>query len=604
MPGIVNEQHRSFAYAGRRPPVNPGILQTFGQAPLGSSPLPALAGFPQGSAPTIPRVRATDGYIRPHNYLPDQYHHHPTNHFSANLANPQPGSTNTRSNETFFDGPRVVPPPSAGDFSDFNDVRHRRIPIRRPAHWEDNPYPASSLHDSFYYNAYGFPSGHRFSSSGLHHDYCFPERRFSGCADLWHHPPDPFQITNHAHQSCPHSCCPGFSGRHSTLTYVGPPTCQGCGHASPQQATKTTQNPVEYAPQTDDNEKKPQDPSEKKKKSRGGAVKRWLSEQLCPQSPTVNPKRPTLKIPGLRRVSPSSFDTTTAGGGTGTGTSSSRLHDSSLLSPTLETIAASTSENHHHLSPTTIARNHASSPIPNPQFPRPPSTISTCQCDPTNITLNRILHHQPFDQPLITWDITVPPSTIWGTDLDFEFQKELATVPPVRHLFINGIGDFPLERCQGDPDPSRRRIQNKSKSTTTTTPDGDGDKNEKRTTLPWPIRVTGNDESNGFITIGNVLRAIYNNFQEYIPAEEYDLYTIQRKRVITAAYHLRQKALEEKRSWPHGPMPLGYVRPVFMEDRIEDGIMRCDYLGSQVMFRGLEVSPDEEGYTLFLGPWN
>jgi hypothetical protein len=188
------------------------------------------------------------------------------------------------------------------------------------------------------------------------------------------------------------------------------------------------------------------------------------------------------------------------------------------------------------------------------------------------------------------------PGMIYEPDMKSSFLRDVATNPPVRHMFINGIGDFPLEKCQGDPDPSRSKNREWHMY-----PTGNGDGLVEKRTLPWPIRITGTGNS-GFITLEDVFRAIHLNFQEYITHEEYDLYTIQRKRLITAAYHLRQKALEETRKWPQGPVPVGFVRPVFVEDLVEDGIMRCDYLGSQLMFRGLEISPDEEGYTLFLGP--
>lgn len=177
------------------------------------------------------------------------------------------------------------------------------------------------------------------------------------------------------------------------------------------------------------------------------------------------------------------------------------------------------------------------------------------------------------------------------------FFGEYATNPPVRHMFINGLGDFPLARCQGDPDPSRGKDKEKYLYNS-----GNGVERVEMRTLPWPIRITGSSEGNGYITLGDVFRAIHKNFQEYITKDEYEMYTIERKRTITSAYHVRQKVLDEARAWPHLPTLPDWVRPDYAEDWTEDGVMRCDYLGTQAMFRGLEVSPDREGFTLFLGP--
>jgi len=132
---------------------------------------------------------------------------------------------------------------------------------------------------------------------------------------------------------------------------------------------------------------------------------------------------------------------------------------------------------------------------------------------------------------------------------------------------------------------------------------GQGDERVEMRTLPWPIRIIGTSEGNGYITLKDVFRAIHKNFQEYIPVEEYDLYTIERKRVITSAYHVREKRLEEVRAWPTFPGTASWIHTEHSEDLIEDGFIRCDYLGTQLIFRGLEVSPDKEGYTLFLGPF-
>jgi hypothetical protein len=215
-----------------------------------------------------------------------------------------------------------------------------------------------------------------------------------------------------------------------------------------------------------------------------------------------------------------------------------------------------------------------------------------------SFALHKDLQHDYHAQPNIDWDITRSPTIISQYGLNPELLNELATTPPMRHMFINSIADFPLERCQGDPDP--QRCKDRSQHLYRANPDNPtSDLIEKRT-LPWPIRITGSAK-HGYITLKDVLQAIYANFQEYIPNDEYDQYTMDRKRLMTAAYHIRQHILEIRRQWPHGT---GFHRSAYHEDRVEEGFMRCDYLGSQLMFRGLEISPDEEGYSLFLGPPN
>lgn len=309
-------------------------------------------------------------------------------------------------------------------------------------------------------------------------------------------------------------------------------------------------------------------------------------------------EHPRAQTNGVRRVSdPSSV---------GTVATTSRLRE---VFSTTETVVASTISPpaNDHVDPGDIQ-------VPPPQvvqsIPRPPSTVSTCQCYPPSVTLHVVLQHNPFDRYIIHWDVSLSPTTqlYWGhrpeeilsnqrTIKYPDFFDEYATNPPVRHMFINALGDFPLARCQGDPDPARSKNRERHMYST-----GHGDEQVEMRTLPWPIRITGTSEGNGYVTLKDVFRGIYKNFQLYIHKEEYELYTIERKRVIGAAYHLRQKLLEEARAWPPFPNIIGWGRPSYSEDWIEEGIMRCDYLGTQLIFRGLEVSPDREGYTLFLGP--
>jgi len=43
-------------------------------------------------------------------------------------------------------------------------------------------------------------------------------------------------------------------------------------------------------------------------------------------------------------------------------------------------------------------------------------------------------------------------------------------------------------------------------------------------------------------------------------------------------------------------VPVGFVRLLYGEDTIEEGIMRCDYLGLHQTFCGLKISPDKESH--------
>ncbi|KAF9443735.1 hypothetical protein P691DRAFT_764000 [Macrolepiota fuliginosa MF-IS2] len=275
------------------------------------------------------------------------------------------------------------------------------------------------------------------------------------------------------------------------------------------------------------------------------------------------------------------------------------------VSPTTDTFVSTSIPTHDH---------GADSQLPPPQvvqtIPRPPSSASTCQCYPPSVILHAALQHNPFDGCIFQWDISFHPTThLYQSHKPEEilankrpvvypdFLDRHATDPPMRHMFINALGDFPLARCQGDPNPSRSRNKERHMYSS-----GQGDERVEMRTLPWPIRVVGSSEGSRYITLKDVFRAIHDNFQRYITVEEYGMYTIERKRIIASAYHVREKRLEEVRAWPPLPNTAGRVHSEYSEDLIEEGYMRCDYLGTQLVFRGLEVSPDKEGYTLFLGP--
>lgn len=578
--------------------VNP-IFRQAPIRPFAPTVLPGASPIVPGPIPTFPYTHAPNGY--PPQARTPTSHHHPPRRFSGDF-----------SHHSFFDVPRGVP--STGNFN--QDVRHHQLPPRRPAHWEDDPYSPSSLRDSLHRDHGNYHNHHNYRCySGFRPDYGFPEPCMLNCAGHCHHPREVFQGSNHLQQSCHHWGCSHSPRRYSTLTYVGPPDqcpCHRCDHSNGHQnSSQSVANDSKTSSKTDQEQKAPDRKGKTEAKRRWGkAVKKWLTSRLPfiitqtasipPNADNVvhqpeiaagapNEKRPTVKTSGIRRVSPNSV--TTAG-------YTSKAHP---LSPTSDTFVGSSSSQAPVTSPSLGHRSsHELLHFEQAQaIPRPSSTVSACQCLPPNLRLHPALHHDPFSQPAIGWDVTRLPSVIIAPEgFKTNFLDELATNPPVRHLFINAIGDFPLERCQGDPDPARSRNHERHLYQLDNSPE----MVEKRT-LPWPIRVTGSG-AHGYITLNDVLGAIYLNFREYIPVEEHKEFTTERKRIIAAAYHLRQKVLEERRSWPNGPAPVDYVRPVFHEDLIEDGIMRCDYLGSQHMFRGFEMSPDQEGYMLFLGPAN
>ncbi|KAJ3575447.1 hypothetical protein NP233_g1095 [Leucocoprinus birnbaumii] len=98
-----------------------------------------------------------------------------------------------------------------------------------------------------------------------------------------------------------------------------------------------------------------------------------------------------------------------------------------------------------------------------------------------------------------------PPSSCHPTATD-GFLAELATSPPIRHLFINAIGDFPLGKCQGDPDPLRSRNRQQHLY-----PQPNSAEFIEKCILPWPIWVTGSGVR-AYITLNDVFHAPHVNF--------------------------------------------------------------------------------------------
>ena len=73
-------------------------------------------------------------------------------------------------------------------------------------------------------------------------------------------------------------------------------------------------------------------------------------------------------------------------------------------------------------------------------------------------------------------------------------------------------------------------------------------------------------------------------FQRYVGADERERWSETRKVQADEAYARRLRAEGVQRGQGH-----------------QDPMKRVDYLGQQVMFRGLEPNPDGEGWMLFLG---
>ena len=103
--------------------------------------------------------------------------------------------------------------------------------------------------------------------------------------------------------------------------------------------------------------------------------------------------------------------------------------------------------------------------------------------------------------------------------------------------------------------------------------------------FPWPVLAICGDSSLP-VTVREVLRAIYLNFQEYMTEEELSSLTRLRRSQVERAYHQRVRDL------PGCPA--------------DDGIRRVDFLGDRCIFRGIEPvkdgDGDGEGFVLFVGP--
>ncbi|KDQ31835.1 hypothetical protein PLEOSDRAFT_175420 [Pleurotus ostreatus PC15] len=175
---------------------------------------------------------------------------------------------------------------------------------------------------------------------------------------------------------------------------------------------------------------------------------------------------------------------------------------------------------------------------PNPQDPLP---------FPWECQLNPFLEHQLFGPMSLWFDIREDPSMLcYGTvdtmiPLSPADRIQPATHPFLTHMFINAIGDDPIQP------------------------------------FLWPFMVR-NPKG---IKCEDVYNAVYENFQEYVSQSEYDDWPQVRQVQCTQAYGARHSSRGNRES--------GFV----------EGIRRVDYLGDNIMFRGLEPNPNIDGFASF-----
>lgn len=95
----------------------------------------------------------------------------------------------------------------------------------------------------------------------------------------------------------------------------------------------------------------------------------------------------------------------------------------------------------------------------------------------------------------------------------------------------------------------------------------------------WPFMVR-NPEG---IKCEDIYNAVYENFQQYVSQSEYYDWPQVRQIQVTKAYRARLSSRSNHNS--------GFV----------EGIQRVDYLGDNIMFRGLEPNPNIDGWVMFVG---
>lgn len=267
----------------RQPPVNP----VFTQAPIGYSHAPPpQAGNFQEPGPIFVQNRA-DTYDLPRNHFTSSTRTH-ANEYRHSLPTGFP--MGARSGPSFVDGSRSFVHNMDGISE---DGRHRPMrPLRRPPHWEDDPYPASTFRDSGIRDNLGASRFHdHCCQHGFHHRHSHPlcSLPTSYCSDVCQSPHHSLRIPNgHQHHCTYWNDCSPCERQHSTLTYIGPPACSGnlpCSHylphcaqtplsTSPQQTRQSGNNVV---PDRRDSE----EPRSSEVKKAWGGVGRWFVKCFC-----------------------------------------------------------------------------------------------------------------------------------------------------------------------------------------------------------------------------------------------------------------------------------------------------------------------------------
>ncbi len=274
---IREEQWGPYGHNPTGPSVSRQQLMdpVFAQAPVPPND------FSQGLATAFAQTHATGGH-------PQHQHHFIGNHTNLHRHNIPTDSlpTLSDSNGNIFGGAHTFVP----NVGSVNDDRRYRSTQRRPPHWEDDPYPASSLRDSITWNqiraALGC-SGHH-CGSGIHHCYSFcpPSSCANDCQSLGHgqYSRNPGCHCNHwnGFSSCrgPQLHTPSHTG---SFTCSGRTFCDDCGRANTQHtASLPIQSQREPATTKDVSilQEVGGEQSTTRKRD-GGGLGKWLARCLC-----------------------------------------------------------------------------------------------------------------------------------------------------------------------------------------------------------------------------------------------------------------------------------------------------------------------------------
>ncbi|RDB27045.1 hypothetical protein Hypma_005063 [Hypsizygus marmoreus] len=179
--------------------------------------------------------------------------------------------------------------------------------------------------------------------------------------------------------------------------------------------------------------------------------------------------------------------------------------------------------------------------------PRPKRWVEPRNGDPLpfpwECQLNPHLQHYVFGAAPIYWNVGTPLTKVFigksrrTLPITDSDLAQPATYPFVTHLYINALADDPLPF------------------------------------FPWPFMVYN---PRG-ITVGDVFTAIFNNFQQYVSKHEFETWDRTRQFASQLTFEGR---------W-------GQAK--------EDGMRRCDFLGTHCWFRGLQPNPNREGWMMFAG---